>query len=1137
MASTFAPAQGRQTGEVRGTVTDPSGALLPGVRVTITNVATGVATSKTSDDSGVYDVPFVQPGDYSATFAKAGFKTLTRSGITIHLETITLNATMELGTSMEKVSVVAGAPLVQTESAEKNTTLTSDVITTAPTIDRNWMDLFAAVPGVNPGSGEQAAGQGIGVNGQQPYFSNWQIDGGIAMLGQSSNPDALQPPLETIQEVSLSTANFGAEHGNGLSVFNVITKSGTNQFHGSVYEYIENDAANAQNKFAQPAPFNKPMVRWNEYGFNLGGPIKKNKAFFFVSYERNPFHSAAPTYASYPTTGPQANGGQGYVQGDFSMLLGDPALDGSGSPIMNPCNGQPVVNGQIFDPLTTQTVSWQGNDVVCRLPFPGNVIPQNRFDPVAAKIQQYFLAPNLAGAGNVNNFYALVPSNSTQQWFNVKLDFDITPKNRLTGSLMVVKFDNPYEDPICDINCSHWSGNEPQGQITNVWTLTPNAVNEFRFSLSREHGVGTVTNQGQGWPEKLGLANPAGDLFPNIWINGSLNTGIGNPAQPPAIDAETTFIYSDVVSLVRGKHVFKFGGEFDRWWVNTGWGTAHEGGFWWGGALTQNPYDQTLDSVPSEGEGYADFLLGLPEAWWVSINPETGGRMWSAQAFGQDEFKVKPNLTLTLGLRYVMQSGWSEVQNQISGFQPSIENPAGSPSGALWYGGRNGHTAMTNTIHDFFAPRVGVAWSPRNNWSLRGGVGLYNIIAGQNTIAPAQAWGQGWVPVGSMQCYPDSSGLVAPVFQFGNLTPSNWQGPNCYDSSIGIGPPSPIYPTAETRTPDLLNGLSVNYTPWDIPMEYYVEYQFDVQHEIARGLVLDVGYVGNRGVNLQLGRDINQIPLSGPNAGFRPNPNYEQIDASLFDGRSNYNALHVIANKRLSQGLSFGLNYSWAKVLDMETGAGWGGAGASERFGQNYQNAYDMNSNYGPAVNDVRQTFNGTIHYELPFGRGKQFLNQGGWVNGVVGGWEMSSIFLVRTGLPTTVVIGEESGAGSGQWRPNQAGDPWSGTCPNGARVRTQDCWFNTSAFAMPTVGTFGDVRRDTIYGPHWVNVDLAVLKNFALRKLGEGGSLQIKLAATDIFNHPNLGLPDSVFTDDGFGAIWYANTNRKMQLGAKLSF
>ena len=442
-------------------------------------------------------------------------------------------------------------------------------------------------------------------------------------------------------------------------------------------------------------------------------------------------------------------------------------------------------------------------------------------------------------------------------WINGKVDYDITPKNRLTASIAWSNYDQSFTRPDCAIDCAHWKGNQPQGQITNVWTLSPNVVNEFRFSLSRAYGIATNASSGAGWPAKLGLSNPAGDLFPNIWINGNLNTDIGNPDAPPAIDVETSFVESDAVTWVRGKHILKFGGEFDRWWVNTGWGTATEGGFWWGGVFTQNPYDQSLATVPSEGEGYADFLLGLPSSWWISINPETGGRMWSTQAFVQDEYKVKPNLTLTLGLRYVAQSGWSEVQNRISGFQPSIKNPADGSMGAMWYGGQYGHTAMTNTIPHFFAPRVGVAWSPKNDWSVRGGFGIYNIFAGQNTIAPAVAWGQGWVPAGNMSC-PDS-----PLFQLGNRAP-NWQDPNgghsnCYARQFGIGPPLPIYPTDQNRTADLFNGTDVNYTPFNIPMEYYAEYQFDIQHQFAHGVVVDVGYVGNRGFNIQLGRDINQV--------------------------------------------------------------------------------------------------------------------------------------------------------------------------------------------------------------------------------------------------------------------------------------
>jgi hypothetical protein len=355
----------------------------------------------------------------------------------------------------------------------------------------------------------------------------------------------------------------------------------------------------------------------------------------------------------------------------------------------------------------------------------------------------------------------------------------------------------------------------------------------------------------------------------------------------------------------------------------------------------------------------------------------------------------------------------------------------------------------------------------------------------------------------------------------------------------------PIYPTDQNRTPDLFNGTNVNYTPWKMPMEYYAEYQFDIQHQFRQGVVVELGYVGNRGVNIQLGRDINQICIIsqdcsklGIAVGDRPYLNFAQIDASRFDGRANYNAMQVMARKQFTRGLSFSLNYTWAKVLDTQTGGGWGGAGSSERHGQNYQDAYNIFANYGPASNDIRHTFNGSVTYNLPFGSGKSFLNQGGVVNALVGGWELSSIFHIRSGVPTTIIMGYDgAGVGSGQWRPNLVGNPNSGTCPDGSAVHTMTCWFNTSAFATPSSGTFGSVGRNTIYGPNWRTFDVSLLKNFALKMLGEGGNLQFKASATDVFNHPNLGLPDSTYSDGGFGTISYANTSRQLQLGLKVSF
>ena len=1109
----FCPAMGqsRQSGEIRGTVTDQSQAVLPGVTVAIRNVATGVVQTVATDASGVYDAPYVVPGEYSLTFSKASFKTLVRDGVLLHVQTITVNAALEIGTSSEKVEVTATLPDLETETTDVSSRFSSNLVADVPSINRSWMDILASLPGVNPGSGESSTGQGVGVNGQAGYFSNWQIDGGIAMLGQSSNPDSLVPPMESIEEVSINTSNFGAEHGSGFSVFNVITKSGTNSFHGTVYEYIENDFFDARNKFAQTTP----PIRWNEYGFNIGGPIKKNKAFFFFGYQRNPSNTFAPTYVTYPTTGPT-----GFTSGNFSALLGGPAVDGSGNPIIDPCTGKQAITGQIFDPATTYTPA--GTSLICRLPFAGNIIQQKSMDSVALAVQKYFPAPNLPANGLYNNYYTNLSSPLTNTWTNAKIDYDITSKNRLTGSLLIAQFNQPLNDPNCAINCSPWSGSEPQGQLTDVWTISPRLVSEFRFSLSREHGVATVDNQGKGWPAKLGLIGAPNDMFPSISIEGPLTTSIGYTPFPPAIDAETTFVPSEVLTWVKGKHILKFGGEFDRWWVNTGWGTATAGSFDFSGVFTQNPADQALASPPSEGEGYADFLLGAPDSWGVSINPETGGRMYSAQAFVQDEYKVKSNLTLTLGLRYVLQSGWSEVHNELSSFEPNIWNPdtpdtPPTPTwGGIWYAGQNGHRALTKTRPDIFSPRLGFAWAPGKDWSIRGGFGVYNIIAGQNITAPAQAWGQGWVPAGSL--YDTNN----PVFQL----------------SAGPPPGSLIYPTGATRTPDLLNGTDVNYSFYDSPLPYTEQFHFDVQHEVKGGFVLDVGYVGNRGVNLQFTRDLNQVPANklGQGQSARPYPLFNQIQAAYFDGWSNYNALQVTVKKQLSQDFSVQANYSWAKALDTLTSQGWGGAGSADRV--QYQNANDPGGNYGRAATDIRNMFNGNFVYHLPFGRGKRFLQDGGLVNALVGGWQLSSIFQIRSGLPFSPIIGtNNSGAMSGTWRPNLVGNPTSGTCPGGAPVGTIDCWFNTSAFATPPSNTFGNTGRDILNGPNWRTVDLSVLKDFSLDSLHEGMRLQFNCTASDVFNHPNIGLPQADFENSGFGQISYANTSRRMQLGMKISF
>ncbi len=1052
-------AQNRNAGELRGTVIDDSGASIPGAIVTLTNVQTGVANAFTTGSDGLYDAPSIEPGTYNVSFSKDGFKKLVRTGIVLHVETITVDAQLQVGSSLQVVNVEATTPVIQTETSDRRTVLTSEAVTELPIVGGSWYALTGQLPGVNPGKGGQdASGEGVGVNGTSSYLSNWLIDGGVGTFPVSQNPDFARPPLDAIAEVNFNTSNFAAEYGSGVAVFNVITKGGTNQWHGSAYEYVQNDVLEARNYFAP----NVTPLRWNEFGGTFGGPIKRDKLFFFFSYQRNPTNTFSPTYYTYPTAAMR--------NGDFSAA------------------GLPT----IYDPssLNAQNV---------RTAFPGNVIPANRIDPVAAKIQQYLPSPSLSGLAN--NYYFVSSNPETWTTYDGKLDYDIVRDNRLTGSFLFVQQNDFSPAPTCPMDCNYNSQYEYQGQITDVWTLSPSLVNEARVSTIRTYGTWYSPNQGQGYPGKLGLNNAAADAFPTITVGGTVPTNISGGLA--ALIAFTSYVTSDTVTWVKGKHILKFGGELDKWQDNQAWDNQRSGNFDFNGIFTRNPADPN-----SSGLGYADFLTGLPDTWQVNNSPESGMRDWNIQAFAQDDYKITPHLTLNLGVRYQLQSGWTEQHNRLANFDPSLANPGTGTLGAIWFAGQNGRNALQNTVPAFFAPRFGFAWSPRPKWSVRGGFGMFANMWGANTYTSGVA--TGW----SIQGYQTSTNLITPIF------------------SLAQGPPLPLTPTPQSLTPSLLNGQAISYFPYHTPMSYVEEWNFNIQHELGRGLLLDAAYVGSKGVHLGFGTDINQVPVSllgvGDAQNNRPYPQYASITSSLFDGVSLYNSLQLTAKERFSSGLSFQANYTYSKTTDTGTGSGWGGTTGIDTW----QNAYNWQQNYGPSAIDMRHLFNGSFLYELPFGQGKRFLSRGGVAGVIAGGWQLSSTFQFHTGLPFTPVIGTAnlSGALSGTWRPNRLA---SGSLANPSIGE----WFDVSAFAQPAPYTFGNSGRNFLYGPGFENVNLSVAKNFRIGFLGEAGRLQFRADVNDIMNHPNFGMPNSSIGTAAAGTITNALTSRNIQLGAKLSF
>jgi hypothetical protein len=1080
--------QNANTGEIKGAVQDPTGAVVGGVTVTITSVETGVRMVSTTNSNGIYDAPSVPTGSYMITFSKSGFKDLVRKGVTLQIQTIAVDATLQVGNASETVTVVAEAPLLETETSDQRVNLTSEAIRTAPIVGTDWRaEMIQLIPGVNNGGtvGE-ANGQGVGVNGTQAYNVQFLSDGGIATAPRDYNGSNYYMPLDAIGEISVNSANAPAQYGNGLVSVNVITKSGTNQWHGSAYESIQNTSLNSRGYFNRTGT--KAVEHWNTYGASVGGPVIKNKLFFFFNYQRNPASTPTSSVYSYPTAAMQA--------GNFFGLQGSggSAFSSSGTLLAPP-------------------------------------------DPVALKLQSYFPGASARGwiagcpgpvnpsAGTpqtcpaTNNFIFNGSSPSTNAWYTGKADYDLSSQQRLSFSFNYFPTTSSYvpADPLFPNDATAYEQGKTDnliGQLSYVFSITPTLLNEFRVSASRELDKYKPPSLGKNDPTTLGLeptygTNAPANIFPSITIDqgagggamalgaGQYNHGLPGPGGNGNIDAtlgQGIYTVGDVLTLIHGKHTLKLGGEYDRLYQNyTSWGDLDAGHFEFNGSVSGIPY--------------ADFLAGDVYGWYVSEAVPTSAHEWTSAVFGSDDFKVTTHLTLNLGLRWQMQSGWGVKNNLFGVFDPFLPNPATvngkSYPGAILFGGQSdllygGQTSNMQTIQNAdrheFAPRLGLAWSPRNTWVFRASYGIFD--------APRDA-----------ENYTDNALALG-------LSPHQ-VGPNGYVNGkaafkLAAGPPPGtmvVFPTLQTLSPTINNFGFTAFYPRSMPTVYVQQFIVAVQHDLVRGLLLDTSYVYTRGRNLNFATDINQNPpsqfgCSGFNCG-HPNPVFTSIAAQIYDGYSNYNALQARLQKRMSNGLNFQVNYAWSKSLDTGTGNGHG-SGVDI-----YQDAFSPAANYGPSNFNAKHTLVGQVVYEVPFGHGRQHSLHG-LADQVVGGWTVSSLFQWHTGTPFTPVIqgsvrgGIDPGLVAGALFPNQVGDPQVSS-------PTIDHWFNPAAYANPTPGTFGDVRRNSLVGPRFTNVNLSLAKEFPIH---EAMGLEIRANAFNAFNHVNFANPDANVGLNGSGGL-----------------
>jgi hypothetical protein len=1050
-------AQNTNAGEIRGAVTDASGSVMPGVRVVLLNADTGVAKEIMTNDAGLYDAVSILPGNYTLTFMKEGFDKLVRSGVVLNIGFISVDARMTVGAASQVVQVTAEASLLKTETGVQSTSLQVETMAQLPNVGETWTNFTKLLPGT------AGSGTSLAVNGNMRYEDNWLADGGQITNPHSSNVDI--GIFENVAEVQISTSSFDAQYGIGGAVLNQISKSGTNRFHGSAYEYLENTFFNARSFFAPIVP----VLHRNNFGGAVGGPIKKDKVFFYFNYDRLINNSTTTPFYTYPTAAMKA--------GDFSNTSIFP---------------------MVYDPASL------ANGV--RQPFSNNRIPASRIDPVAANIQAFYPTPNLPGV--VNNWLGSLTATSKSPRYFGRLDYNISNANRLSFTIINMGTASYTPTPDCPADCYSGGSSVFQSQITDVWTLSPSTINEFRFAFQREYDYDTSVNYGQNFPQKLGIQYAVANVFPDVTIGGSVpvsSLGVGTNA----ILGQNSFIPSDIVTLIRGRHIIKFGGELQALQDNTNpWGNYHSASFTFGSVFTQ--------SAPFNGKsglGYADFLTGSVDAWSASNLPVTGVREKSPQFFVQDDYKVLPGLTLNVGLRYEIQSGWSEVAKRIGLFDPALTNPATNTPGAIWFQGTGGRNSIQAPIHDLFLPRVGFAWSPWSKWAVRGGFGIYDYLWSTDTYANnGHGVGFGSGTRGSEA----NTDQIQPLFQLSSSNP----------------PLNTVVASPATNTPQAYNGQNIYYYPYHTPVAHSYEWSLSIQRELRGGIVVEGAYVGNRGTSLSNPTDLNQVPpnLLGKGApqSNRPFPQFLSINADVYTAISNYDSMQLSLKKRFSRGMSFDLNYTWSKFLDVQDSSGWGGQAGSLYW----QNAYNLAAGYGLSNNDIPKMLKGDMVYQLPVGKGKTYLDRGGVVNALLGGWQASAIFIAESGTPFTPIMGtqNQTGALAGTWFSNVVGNP---SLPN----RSNHEWFNVAAFAQPASFTYGNAGRNILRGPDMTDIDFSMAKSLPIPKL-EGGSLQLRFDATNIINHPSFSNPNNNIGTPSAGIITGTTVGgRVLQLGARLSF
>jgi hypothetical protein len=1103
-----------QYGSIGGMVLDSTGAVVPGVIVQVTSADTGQPTQVVSDSEGRYLAPQLLPGFYGLRVEHPGFKALLVSQVKVDInQNVARDLVLQLGVVAETVAVSAEAALVSTVSGSVGHLVDNKEIVELPLNGRNVFDLVNLVPASFRQGGAISIGGGRTVSAMAMLDGIMNSRGGLADQNIEMNP-----PIDVMQEFKVEANNYSAQYGRtNAGVVNATTRSGTNDFRGSLYEFLRNEKLDSRGWNAdQKAPLKR-----NQFGGVIGGPVVRNRTFFFYGYDAFRERRGVVRTRTVPL--------EAWRRGDFFGL--ERQVNTPSGPV-----GQPL---PIYDPSTRQLQV-----------FPNNRIPATQLDPVAQKALPYVPLPNrppdnpIIQGGNWQENSVNAP---TRDHHTIRLDHAFTDRTRLFGRYLVVTPDESDTGATRGFGVADPDAirirNRRQNLAFNLsHVFSPTSFLNLGWGGNRVFIRRTGLSFGGDWPSKLGVAGVAPDVFPRFNVGGGQVgvTAFGTTGNQNRRAALTNTEYHASLNLIRGAHTLKLGGSYVRYNGNEDSRQTASGQFGFSTNYTRG-LRANGTVISNTGMTLADFLLGRLTSVTAEVGVGVGRRIQHYAGFLEDDWKATSRLTLTLGLRYEIETPLHEIKNRFNNFDPYTPHPlAGTgdiPAGAfgiVTFPNRNGKDKyLVDWDRNNVSPRFGFAYRPfgSNLTVVRGGFGIFHgNPSNRNIIQPMDLGFNGIATFRDPVPFTLRQGLPAGALAF----------PAEEDLTPAFGARGTKWPQSRIQFLDPRRRT-----------QYSFNYNLTVQHQWKQ-VLFETAYLANLGRKIVFPNiNLNHIPTDLlarteiPERLRRPWAQYDSDRAQIQIispnwGLSNYHAFTFKSERRFSRGYGWIVSYTWSKWIDNLVFVG--GDDATLGDDDQVQNIYDLRNERSLSTNHVPHRLVVTPIIELPVGRGRKWLNQTGPLDWILGGWEVSTIATIQSGSPfgVTVVNGPRDilrdPADGKNLRPNIAGDIRLPGSQQGQPAVGQRGiqWFNPAAFATPPAFTHGNAARTLMLGPGVVNFDLAVMKNFRVR---EHYRLQLRWESFNAFNTPNFGLPGSGLGGGGFGISGAGASDREMQIACKLYF